>query len=92
MPDGVPRVSAIALDLRVLAAAAGLSLLTGLLFGIVPALQLSKPDLTHALKEGARGSAAPGVSGCAAHSSSPKWRWPWCCSSARRSSSAASSR
>ncbi len=43
MPDGVPRVATIALDLRVLGAAAGLSLLTGLLFGVVPALQLSKP-------------------------------------------------
>jgi putative ABC transport system permease protein len=56
MPEGVPRVTQIALDLRVLGAAAGLSLLTGLLFGVVPALQLSKPDLTSALKEGARGS------------------------------------
>ncbi|MDP9323043.1 MAG: ABC transporter permease [Acidobacteriota bacterium] len=57
MPEGVPRVTAIALDLRVLAAAAGLSLLTGILFGIFPALQLSKPDLSNALKDGARGSA-----------------------------------
>jgi putative ABC transport system permease protein len=56
MPDGVPRVAAIALDLRVLAAAAGLSLVTGLLFGVVPALQLSKPDLTTALKDGSRGA------------------------------------
>ncbi len=56
MPEGVPRVTGIAVDLRVLLAAAGLALLTGLLFGVVPALQLSKPDLTGALKEGARGS------------------------------------
>jgi putative ABC transport system permease protein len=42
----------------VLAAAAGLSLLTGLLAGIVPALQLSKPDLTHSLKESARAASA----------------------------------
>jgi putative ABC transport system permease protein len=60
MPEGVPRVTEIALDLRVLAAAAGLSLLTGLLFGIVPALQLSKPDLSNALKDGARGTAGAG--------------------------------
>jgi putative ABC transport system permease protein len=57
MPETVPRVTAIALDTRVLAAAAGLSLLTGILFGTVPALQLSRPDLANALKEGARGSA-----------------------------------
>jgi putative ABC transport system permease protein len=58
MPEGVPRVTAIALDLRVLVAAAGLSLATGLLFGIVPALQLSKPDLTTSLKDGTRGASA----------------------------------
>jgi predicted permease len=57
MPDGIPRVAAIAVDLRVLAAAALVSLVTGVLFGIVPSLQASKPDLTHALKEGSRGSA-----------------------------------
>ena len=60
MPEGVPRVTAIALDLRVLGAAAGLSLLTGLLFGIVPALQLSTPNLSNALKDGARTGAAAG--------------------------------
>ncbi|HET7216763.1 MAG TPA: ABC transporter permease [Vicinamibacterales bacterium] len=60
MPEGVPRIAAIALDLRVLGAAATLSLITGVLFGIVPALQLSKPDLTQALKEGGRGSVGAG--------------------------------
>ena len=60
MPDGVPRVSAIAIDLRVLAAAAGLAIVTGLLFGVVPALQSSKPDLTTALKDGARGTVGAG--------------------------------
>jgi putative ABC transport system permease protein len=58
IPDGVPRVSAIALDLRVLGAAASLSVITGLLFGTVPALQLSRPDLTRSLKEGARGASS----------------------------------
>jgi putative ABC transport system permease protein len=38
MPDSLPRVTAIALNLRVLAAAAGLSLMTAVLFGAVPAL------------------------------------------------------
>ncbi len=58
IPDGVPRVSAIAIDMRVLFAAALLALVTGTLFGIVPALQLSRPDLTQALKDGARGASA----------------------------------
>jgi predicted permease len=60
MPEGVPRISAIGLDLRVLAAAAGLSVVTGILFGIVPAVQLSRPDLTQALKDGGRGSVGSG--------------------------------
>jgi putative ABC transport system permease protein len=60
MPEGVPRVAAIALNTRVLAAAAGLSLVTGVLFGLVPALQLSKPNLSNALKDGAGSSAGTG--------------------------------
>jgi predicted permease len=58
MPDGVPRLSTIAVDLRVLGVAAFVSVLTGMLFGIVPALQLSRPNLTNALKEGARGASS----------------------------------
>jgi putative ABC transport system permease protein len=58
IPDGVPRVSAIGVDVRVLSAAVFLSAITGLLFGIVPALQLSRPDLTRSLKEGTRGTSA----------------------------------
>ncbi len=58
MPNGVPRLSSIGLDLRVLGAAGGLAVITGLLFGITPALHLSRPDLSHALKEGARGASA----------------------------------
>ena len=50
MPENVPRVTTIAVDLRVLAAAAGLCFLTAILIGIVPALQGSKPELSNALK------------------------------------------
>jgi putative ABC transport system permease protein len=57
MPDTVPRVSDIALDARVLAAAVGLSLVTAILFGSVPALQSSKPDLSNALKQAGRSTA-----------------------------------
>ena len=91
MPEGVPRVTTIALDLRVLAATAGMSLVTGLLFGIVPAWQLSKPNLTSALNEGARAaSAGRGRQRLRARSSSWKSRSRSCCSWAPRSSSAAS--
>jgi len=56
MPDGVPRVTMIAIDLRVLASAAAAALLTGVLFGVFPALQSSRPALASALKDGSRGN------------------------------------
>ncbi len=56
LPDDLPRVTTVTLDFRVLAVAAALSIVTAVLFGLVPALQLSKPDLATALKEGARNS------------------------------------
>jgi putative ABC transport system permease protein len=58
LPPGLPRAALIAIDLRVLAAGAGLSLLTALTFGIVPALRLSRPDLSRLLNDSARGSSA----------------------------------
>jgi len=60
MPENVPRVAQIALDVRVLGAAALLSIMTGVLFGIAPALQLSRPDLTQALKDGGRAAIGGG--------------------------------
>lgn len=45
------------LDTRVLLFALAVSVITGWLFGLVPALQLVKPELQSFLKEGARGSA-----------------------------------
>ncbi|HJZ79048.1 MAG TPA: FtsX-like permease family protein, partial [Pyrinomonadaceae bacterium] len=46
------------LDLRVLAFTFGLSLLTGIVFGIVPALRATRLDLTPTLKDTGRGSSA----------------------------------
>jgi len=55
-PDNIPRLNEITIDPRVLGFTLAISLLTGLVFGLVPALQSSRPDLSDALKEGSRGS------------------------------------
>jgi putative ABC transport system permease protein len=51
-PSDIPRLDEIRLDWRVLGFTVGITLLTTLLTGIAPALSLSKPNLTSALKEG----------------------------------------
>src|SRR3954469_8299222 len=56
-PTILPRASEIALDLRALGFTAAIAVLTGLLFGIAPALHMVRTDLIAALREGARGNA-----------------------------------
>jgi putative ABC transport system permease protein len=58
LPAGLPRVAAVAIDLRVLAAATGTALFTGIAFGLAPAFQSSRADLTLAFKESGRTSTA----------------------------------
>jgi putative ABC transport system permease protein len=58
LPAGLPRVGAIGIDLRVLIATAGTAMLSGIFFGVVPALHSSRPDLTRALKDSGRSSTA----------------------------------
>ncbi|HYY41189.1 MAG TPA: ABC transporter permease, partial [Pyrinomonadaceae bacterium] len=55
-PADIPRVQQVGLDGRVLIFTLVISALTGLIFGLVPALHASKPDLNDALKEGSRGA------------------------------------
>jgi putative ABC transport system permease protein len=58
LPDGIPRLQEAYVDWRVLGFTLAVSLMTGLLFGLAPALQASRLNLTEALKEGDRGSAS----------------------------------
>ena len=53
-PDNIPRLPAIRMDGRVLAFTSTIAVVTGILFGMVPALRSSKLNLSEALKEGAR--------------------------------------
>ncbi len=52
-PPGVPRLAQVGIDGRVLVFTLVATVVVGLLFGLAPALQLSKPDLNRTLKEGA---------------------------------------
>ena len=55
--DSIPYFIHWALDARALAYTMTISLLTGLVFGLVPALQAARSNLQESLKEGGRGSA-----------------------------------
>jgi putative ABC transport system permease protein len=55
-PSQTPRIQEVGLEAPVLLFALGITLITGLLFGLAPVVQASRPDLTGTLKEGARGS------------------------------------
>ena len=59
-PASVPRLAEIGLDGRVLLFTLALTVLTGLLFGLAPALHSVRPDLTQALTEGGRAGTAGG--------------------------------
>ncbi|PYS88725.1 MAG: hypothetical protein DMF64_19830 [Acidobacteria bacterium] len=56
LPDDMPRGREIALDGRVLAFTLGVAVLTGLVFGLAPALAASRLDVNEALKESGRGT------------------------------------
>ncbi|HLY62319.1 MAG TPA: ABC transporter permease [Terriglobia bacterium] len=57
-PGGLPRMNDIHIDGWVLGFTLAVSLITGVVFGLAPAFQTSRIDLTTTLKEGGRGSSA----------------------------------
>ena len=56
VPSNIPRLSEVSVDWVVLAFALLISLLTGLLFGLAPAMHSARADLSLQIREGARGS------------------------------------
>jgi putative ABC transport system permease protein len=59
-PAGLPRMGNVSLDGRALVFTATITLLTGVIFGLVPALQASKPNLNETMKDAGRGSTEGG--------------------------------
>ena len=54
LPTALPRADEVRLDSRVLFFTLAISLLAGILFGLIPALRMSSPNLHDSLKEGGR--------------------------------------
>ncbi len=58
IPREVPRIGDTSLDARILLFTLAISVVTGVIFGLVPALQASRFDLNQSLKDGGRDTAA----------------------------------
>ncbi len=56
LPEGFPRASEIGIDTAVFGFTFGVSLLTGIIFGLAPAIQAVRTDVNDALKSGGKGS------------------------------------
>jgi putative ABC transport system permease protein len=60
LPEGFPRSSEIGTNAAVFGFAFGISMLTGIVFGLVPAIQATRTHVNEALKTGGKGSIASG--------------------------------
>ena len=61
-PGNIPRLEELGMDFRVLGFTLAISILTGVVFGLAPALRASRVDLTASLKSGGKGSLSGGLS------------------------------
>jgi predicted permease len=66
-PAAIPRLDEIGIDGRVLTFTFAISLLTGIVFGLVPALRVSRLDLNDVLREGGRGAVGTSAFGLGHH-------------------------
>jgi predicted permease len=60
VPDSLPRLNEVSINWSVLLFALAATLVSGLIFGLAPALHAGRPDLTHMLKQEGRGSTGSG--------------------------------
>jgi predicted permease len=60
-PGNIPRLDELGMDFPVLAFTFGISILTGIVFGLAPAFRASRIDLNATLKAGGRGSRSGGL-------------------------------
>jgi predicted permease len=58
VPPGIPRISSVTVDARVLAMTIAVTALSAIAFGLVPALQAAKVDLAQTFRDGDRSSTA----------------------------------
>jgi predicted permease len=61
-PGNIPRLDELGMDYRVFAFASAISILTGIAFGLLPALRVTRVDLNTTLKAGSRGAREGGLS------------------------------
>src|SRR5207253_5250529 len=59
-PFSLPREADVSLDGRVLLFTMALAIFTGIIFGLAPALQATRPNLASCMKEGGRGMSSGG--------------------------------